>query len=464
MPKDDKALLAHLMRRAGFGATPEELDEYATNGYEAVVDDLLHPERFPDIEEDVLLRYYGEYDGIETTTAHWIYRMLNTKKPLQEKMALFWHSVFCVGFNKSAHPPSMGKQIQMFRDNGLSDMRTLLTELSKDPAMVDYLDNNENHKVEPNENYGREIMELFSMGTGNYTEYDIKMAARSFTGWTFKQPTAMMPYGHSESEFVYVADDHDDSEKTFLGQKGRFNGEDIIDIIVEQKATAKFISRHLYDFFVEDEVQVPAWNVTPPKNPKAIESLMKAYTESDGEIRSMLKVLFNSDFFKEARFKRVKSPAELIAGTVKLAGSHRFPDHGLLGFVMASSTMGQEILNPPSVEGWHAGKEWINGGTLNQRVNFAVAQMSDINKPGVKSIIDRIGSEGKSLSPKQVMEKSLDLMGSIAADKETEDALLSYAESGGEFRFGTEKEREESASRIGRLLQLIVASPEYQFA
>ena len=155
-----------------------------------------------------------------------MYRMVNTQRPLEEKIALFWHHVFATGWGKSEHGPSSVLQIETFRRVGLSDLRQILLALSTDPAMIDWLDNNENHSAEPNENYGRELLELFSMGVGNYTESDIKMAARAFTGWTFTQPIPLYPYGHYAASFVYREEDHDDSEKSFLGETGRFNGED----------------------------------------------------------------------------------------------------------------------------------------------------------------------------------------------------------------------------------------------
>ena len=464
MPENNLALFAHLMRRAGFGATRSELEEYASKGYEAVVDDLLHPERFPEVEEDLLHRYYdGTNENPILVAATWIYRMVNSNRPLEEKMALFWHHVFATANNKGNHIPSTARQIEMFRHVGLTNVRTILIELSKDPAMIYWLDNNENHKDEPNENYGRELLELFTMGVGNYSEEDIKNAARAFTGWTFTQPIPVYTQGRYSSEFVYRDEDHDDSVKTFLGETGRFNGEDIIDIVVKQTAAARFISRHLYNFFVADEPQVPSWNETPPQNPEAVEALVKAYFDSDGDLRSMLRVLFNSDFFKEARFKRVKSPAELVAGVIKLVGTYRFPDLGIQDLSNATTLMGQKLLDPPTVEGWHTGKEWIDGGILNERVNFAVNQVGDVTKPGVREIIDRLSAGESSLSPAELIDGCLDLVGPLVSD-ETRSALLRHAESDGQLRFDTEAERENSSARIGDMLQLIVATREYQFA
>ena len=180
------------------------------------------------------------------------------------------------------------------------------------------------------------------------------------------------PYGFYPTHFVYRPDDHDESVKTFLGKTGRFNGEDIVEAIVKKPATARFIARHLYNFFVADEPQVPAWNQMPPLDPQAISALSAAYFDSGGDLRAMLRVLFNAAFFKEARFRKVKSPAELVASTMKLVGTYRFPDPGLLTLATASNVMGQSLLNPPTVEGWHTGKEWIDGGTLNERVNAFV--------------------------------------------------------------------------------------------
>jgi uncharacterized protein (DUF1800 family) len=467
MAENDLVLVAHLLRRAGFGASRAELEIFATKSYSAVVEELLHPEQSPEVDEDVIQRYF-DGESINVASGAWIYRMINSRRPLQEKIALFWHHVFATAWYKSEHVPSMVTQIALFRRVGLGNLRTILIELSKDPAMIYWLDNNENHKGQPNENYGRELLELFSMGVGNYTETDIKMAARAFTGWTFTQPIPLYPNGFYPAAFAYRPEDHDDSVKTFLGHTGRLNGEDIVDIIVQQPATARFIARHLYNFFVADEPQVPAWSLLPPQDPPAIELLVRAFQESGGELRAVLRVLFNADFFKAARFKKVKSPAELVVGVIKLVGTHRFPDAGLLELDSATDTMGQQLMNPPTVEGWHTGKEWIDGGSLNERVNFAVNQLADLAKPGIQDIVNRLaerdGAPGGSLAAEEVVDGCLDLVGPLEVDDVTRQALLDAIEAGGRLRFDTPEERQASAARIDRLLQLIVASREYQFA
>ena len=236
MSNNDLALKAHLLRRAGFGASRSELEQISDKSYEEIVEDLIHPERFEEIDEDYLKRYNPETSYHDTHPTHagkWLWRMVNTKRPLEEKMALFWHHVFATGHYKAEHTPSIVSQIDTFRENGLTNVKQILIDLARDPAMNYWLDNCENHSDQPNENWGRELLELFSMGVGNYSEEDIKQAARAFTGWTFEQPLPLYPYGHSETQFVFDETDHDDGEKTFLGRTGKFDGGDIIDIICE---------------------------------------------------------------------------------------------------------------------------------------------------------------------------------------------------------------------------------------
>ena len=466
MPTIDTGLVAHLMQRAGFGATFEELETYGAKPYEELVEDLLHPERFPQMDDDVMRRYYMELNNFDTGAAwqgHWIYRMINTRRPLEEKVALFWHHVFATSFGKSEHPPSAVTQIEMFRRVGLSDLRTIYLELARDPAMLFWLDNCENHRGEPNENWGRELLELFSMGVGNYTEQDIKMASRAFTGWTFSQPLPLDPYGRYTSRFEYVSQDHDDALKTFLGHTGKFNGGDIIDMVVAQPATSRFIARHLYNFFVADEPQVPAWGIVPPLDPAAVETLARTLRETKCDIRACLRVLFNSDFFKDSAGKRVKSPVELVTGIVKIAGSHRFPDPGLPEFALAVAVMGQALFTPPTVEGWHTGKEWIDAGTLNERVNFAVNQLADPQKPGVAAIISRVSGGAATLSPESFVDRCLTLVGPLSVSTETRRGLVEHARKDGDLKSATEKDRTESAARTVRMLQAIVSSVEYQF-
>ena len=472
MADRDIALMAHLLRRAGFGATRDELEAYVARGYEATVEDLLHPEKQPDVEFDLMERYlpeYGQLNGIESNQAAWVYRMINTRRPLQEKIALFWHSILCTGFAKTDHGRMQTIYNNLFRTKGLGSFKELLLEVSRHPTMVYYLDNVENHKGSINENYGRELLELFSLGVGmdgqlNYTEDDVKAASRAFTGWNLEPTLPVYPYGRSDWRFRYDPTDHDDSEKTFLGQTGPWNGEDIIDMLAHHPATARFVSRHLYNFFVADEPQVPAWNSTPPQDPEAIKTLEKVFVENNYEMRPVLRILFNSNFFKNAQFARIKSPAEVVIGTMRLVKDHTEVKPGLWPVTQETTFMGQDLLNPPTVEGWHTGKEWIDSGTLVERINFVADQVGNLELPGVRLIVDRMSADTSIISPEEFVDGCLDLMGPVVAAKDTRASLIEYAQRGGELRRETGEERTRFSRRVAQMLQLIAATAEYQYA
>ncbi len=476
MADNKTALMAHLIRRAGFGAPRDELDAYVSKGYEQTVEELIHPENQPDIDLFLVARYLPEYESLEAIDSNQqglLYRMINTGRPLQEKMALFWHGILCTGHAKVDHGRQMTINIDMFRRHGMGNFRELLVELSKLPTMVQYLDNIDNHKEAINENYGRELLELFSMGVGmdgefNYTEDDVKACSRAFTGWNLEPCMPVFPYGRSDWQFRYDSTDHDDSEKSFLGQTGRWNGEDIIDIVIQQPATARFIARHLYNYFVADEPQVPAWKDTPPRDMDAIRALEKVFTEGNYELRPVLSTLFNSDFFKNARFQKVKSPIEMVVGTMRLVKDHTEVKPGLHPIMMETGYMGQELLNPPSVEGWHTGKEWIDSGTLVERINFVAEQVGNPELPGVKLIIDRMLTKStagtSTMSAEEFVDECLDLMGPVEVSEKTHNSLIEHAKGAGPLTMGGEEEHDRFAQRVGEMLQLIVATAEYQYA
>ncbi len=453
MTSEKCELIAHLYRRAGFGITKDELSALSSRNYEEIAESLLDPSQDSGVNIDTWRRYHnGAHHQIYRN--EWIYKMVNTRNPLEEKMALFWHHVFATGQSKLEHPTVMGIQIDMLRRVGMTNFRDILVELSKDPAMIYWLDNSENHNGSPNENYGRELLELFSMGVGNYDEDDIKNASRAFTGWTFNQPVPIYPHGDYPATFKFDHDDHDFTEKTFLGETGNFNGEDIIDIIVKQPATARFVARHLYNFFVADEYQVPAWNENPPKDPEAIDLLAETFQKSHGDITRVMRVLLNSDFFKSSRFKKVKSPTEFIVGVLKLTGEYSdptviTPDYGSMG-----TLMGQELLNPPTVEGWHTGLEWLDAGILSERVNFAVESVSDTSKTRVNQISQD--------------ENATNHLNDATADKIFDYCMgefpgLSITEADKQRIYDTvETNTRDTKEKIVNYLQCIVSTPEYQ--
>ena len=468
MADKEIALMAHLMRRAGFGATFEELEARAAKGYEATVDELLDPEGQPELERDLMMRYQPQWvsqAGLEGQQEEWTYRMINTKRPLEEKIALFWHQIFVTGHAKCEYPKQQQIEFDMFRRDGLGKFDNLLQGLAKDPAMVFYLDNCMSHKDAINENWGRELLELFSMGVGmdgqvNYTEEDVKECARAFTGWPVTNSIPRYPYGKYEAKFIYDSGDHDNEEKTFLGETGNWNGEDIINIVARQPGTARFISRHLYNFFVADEPQVPAWQNTPPGDPEAIKALEDEYFRSGYDIRSMLRVLFNSDAFKNARFAKVKSPTETVVGTMRLVGDFDLPKPGMNAMALNIRYMGQDLMNPPTVEGWHTGREWIDSGTLVERINFTADAVGNTSHPGIQAIIQRLASRGPTISPEQLVDGCLDMLGAYELTEVTRNELLAMSQGEGDIRTGTQ----EFESRVGQMLQSIVATTEYLFA
>jgi uncharacterized protein (DUF1800 family) len=450
----DIELMAHLYRRAGFSATRDEIEAAVAKGYEATVEDLVHPERQPDLDYAEIYRYWPDMlqaTRVEVNNAHWLYRMVNTKKPLEEKMALFWHMLFATAFNKSNNARMSQRQIVLFRRLALGDFKTLLVELSKDPAMIFWLDNQENTNDVSNENYGRELLELFSMGIGNYSEDDVKNCARAFTGWTLKNPIpGAQPYGRFDWEYDFRPDLHDYGEKTFLGETGNFDGADIVDIIVRQPATAQFICRRLHNYFVSD---VP--------DEAAIDELVQVYFASQYDIRAVMRTLFMSDSFRsaDAYYARVKSPAEHVVGIMRMVDDYTYPRWGIQEIALESRYMGQDLLNPPSVEGWHTGKEWIDTGILVERVNFAASQVGDVDKPGIRALIDRMRSMGE-LSAEAAVDACLDLIGPLDVSERTRDALVNFMQNQGSLNLAEGGRAAEE--RVGELLQLIVATREFQ--
>ena len=314
--------------------------------------------------------------------------------------------------------------------------------------------NNQNsHKNAPNENYGRELLELFSMGIdesgeGAYTEDDVKEAARAFTGWASRPTPPPFFLGPFPMEFRFDPDDHDRGEKTFLGETGNWNGEDIINIIVRNRVTAEFICKRLYLFFVSDG-----------ENQHEIKRLADTFQSTNGDIRSVLRDIFLSDHFRsrEIRFKKTKSPAELVFGATRLTDRFDIPDMDSSELASQTTFMGQFLLNPPSVEGWHNGTEWINSGTLMKRTNFVSRLISDTGRLGVRRIIDRIKLAGTN--PKDVVDACLDIMGPMEVSDQTLSELVAHSEKQGNFNWNTTGEE-----RLIELLQLLVATREFQFA
>src|SRR5215813_9002947 len=454
--QEDIALMAHLLRRAGFGASRAEIEAQAAQGYDATVEALLNPEAQPAIEDDLMLRYnpvYNHSANIQTNVQQWVYRMINNPRQLQEKMSLFWHMIFCAGHSKIDSGEEMVIMTGMFREHGMGNFRDLLMRLSTSPAMLYYLDNTESHKVAINENYGRELLELFSLGVGkdeafNYAEDDVKACARAFTGWNVAPAYPPFPHGRSPWQFRYDPADHDDSEKTFLGETGRWNGDDIDNIIVA------------------DEVPVPSWRLTPPKDMEAIKILEKAYFDSGYEIKAMLRALFTSNFFKAAsvRFAKIKNPTEMVVSILRMTGEHYGEiKPGLFDISEEPKFMGMDLMNPPTVEGWHTGHEWIDSGTLVERINFAAEYLGRTDLPGVQDVIHRLMARGQSLSAEAFVDGCADMVGCVNITEDTRRELVTHAQRGGELRHGTAAERADFTRKCSEMFQMLAATGEFQF-
>lgn len=476
----DKQLISHLLRRAGFGGTRDEIDKFSEMGYEATVEHLLNPPSTESMPQDIIRRYHVEQSDLRTqpsTGSNWIYRMVTTEAPLLEKIALLWHRVFATGQTKLIQGKVIATQLQMFRKLGLGSYRDLLLALSRDPAMLMWLDNQDNHKDAVNENYGREILELFSMGVGNYTEKDIYECSRAFTGWTIANTAyntqkmrnnTARPYGYIAWQFKYDDADHDHDEKTFLGKSGDFNGEEIVDIICEQQATARFIARHIYHHFVADEVPVPQWADVAPKDPDAIERMAEAYFASGCNIGEMLRVTFNSDFFKAetTRNARIKSPVEVVVGSLRLSGGYKWPTMDVYDANASCGFMGQGLQAPASVEGWQGGEEWVSTGTMMQRVNYASKVIGDPSRPGVRKIIEAVCNNEIGHEAEELVDDCLQHLGYLEIRPETRREIVEFARAQvSQMPQGTGKLRDEAVEHaVIAVLQLIVATREFQLA
>jgi uncharacterized protein (DUF1800 family) len=309
---------------------------------------------------------------------------------------------------------------------------------------------------------------------GSYTETDIQECARAFTGWTIanreymelrSQRDSDWPYGRISWHFEYRPEDHDDGEKEFLGQRGNFNGEDVIGIICQQDATARFISRHIYSFFVADEPGVPQWPYTPPADEQAIEQLTQVYFDSNYSITEMLRALFNSDYFKSESswYTKVKSPVELVVGVARLTGEFDRPRREVMDRYFRAIYMGQALNNPPSVEGWHQGADWLDTGTVVERVNFATQQLGDASKPGVQAMIDRIALQSEQVgTPESLVEACLDQVGALTVSDDTLTELVEFASIGGEDSLASDSPDGEARQRIVEVLQMVAATQVFQ--
>ncbi|HET6884036.1 MAG TPA: DUF1800 domain-containing protein [Pirellulales bacterium] len=347
----DRRKAAHLLRRASFAPHEGNLNAAVEQGLEATVDQLLadNAEQEAAFQQtfDATAGSLLNVADPSQVQAWWIHRMVHTRSPLREKLTLFWHGHFATSVHKVEGGTLMLRQIDTLRGLAWGSFRELVLAMARDPAMLVWLDGESSTREHPNENFARELMELFTCGIGHYQEQDVRAAARAFTGW------------HREgAEFAFHADDHDFDRKEFLGKSGRFDGGDVIDILMQQPATPRFIAGKLLRFFA-----------CPQPSEEAVDAAGRLLDQTQLDIKWFLRSLFLSAYFysDECYRRRIASPVEFGVGTVRCLGA-RLPAQELNDHIQA---MGQELLAPPNVKGWEGERAWINSSTWPARRAFA---------------------------------------------------------------------------------------------
>ena len=474
-------LIEHLLRRIGFGASAAELDTYIELGYPASLVRLIDYESAPGSVDDhigqpgyVAMTINGPFSPA-TNIAHarqrWLFRMVHSERPLQEKMALFWHNHFATAFSKvsgtlgaadgtramaaraAETPADVPGQIELFREHAVGNFRTLVTAVAKDVAMLVWLDGRTNVKRQPQENFARELMELFTMGVGNYAETDVYAGARVFTGWNLQRVGGANGY----NAFFYDARQHETSAKDFSfaiypgGSKriparaeadGIQDGVDLINACVSHPATGPRLARKLYAYFV-NEVEEP--------DASLIAAMASDYYQSGFEIKPMLIRLVTSPQFVDPStyFKRYSWPAEFVVRAIKEMGWAGFSVNDALNPLI---TMGQQLFEPPDVAGWDLGQAWFTSGAMLARMNFA-AQLATNQKFALRD-----AAKSEVHSPENLVSWSMDRMTAATFPGDSYNALIDYARAGGAWT-GSDA---QIAAKASGLAHLIVGSGEYQ--
>jgi uncharacterized protein (DUF1800 family) len=456
----DAVKAAHLLNRAGFGGTIEEVRKVLELGPAAAVDwlldfpeqsaeeqgtdvpDLSNIEGIPRTFKELKKAYEGKNqqqlkelrqkfmmsnrEAIQATVGWWMRRMVDGPHPLQEKLTLFWHGHFVTSDKDERSAMAMWKQNELLRKMAVGNFRQFVRAISRDPAMLDYLNNTQNRKAHPNENYARELMELFTLGIGNYTEDDVKQGARAFTGWA-----------HDGDDYVFRKFDHDDGVKTFLGMRGNFNGDDIIDIILNGPVAARFVGCKLFRYFAYEEIQEDLAN-----------AIGQEFRQTNYEIRPLVKMILNSQAFysPQAIGSQIKCPVQLVLGTIRQMNLAMPPQQRLMGPL---NQMGQVPFAPPNVRGWPGGRMWINTSTLFTRYNTGYQLVNGALPAVDKSrLIDETRDAADASAVVDYWINRL-VQRPVASDKR--DVLTAV--------LGSTPQREES---VRKMIQLIMSMPEYQ--
>jgi uncharacterized protein (DUF1800 family) len=477
--------IEHLLRRAGFGARADELDVYRDMSRDEMVDSLVTYETTVD-DVDANIGKPG-YVGITTrgvfspnanitdARQRWLFRMVHSDRPLQEKMTLFWHNHFATGYSKlagalgateatrymaakaSEDPGRVRGQIEMLRENSLGNFRDILLNIAKDTAMLVWLDGRTNTRAKPQENFGREIMELFTMGVGNYTEEDVYAAARVFTGWNL-QTTGVATDGSRHQEFLYNAAQHETTAKTFSfpiyadgnrtiparpANDGMQDGIDLINALVANPNTGRYLAKKLFTFFVSE---------FRPPDASFVERISRAYLQSRYNVRDVMREVFLSPEFWDASsvWARYSWPVEFVARALK--------DIGWKGFSIDSAqaplaNMGQTLFDPPDVAGWDLGQAWFSSGAMLSRMNFA-STLAANQKFNLATT-----AKSAAQSAQSFLAYHMTQIASASVDRDVSGEWMNYLMATGAW---TASDTQLQAKASG-LVHLIAGSPEYQF-
>lgn len=487
---NEQAVL-HLLRRAAFEGTPPQVKKLSRMSPADAVNYLVDYDKLPAFETEPLLdpklatppphgwlkeqdeetrRRYRQTRNIadrlqlSRIRGWWLERLITSPHQLEEKMTLFWHGHFTSGYREVRSSHLLYEQNRLYRDYALGNFRELLLLVSADPAMLVYLDSAKNNKKHPNENYARELMELFTLGVGHYTEDDIKAAARAFTGW-----------GLARGEFKFRGGQHDFGDKVFKGRQGTWNGTDIIDIILADPQSHRFIVTRLWEFFCYDK---------PEKS--VIDGLASLFRKSDLEIKPVVrKILLSKGFYSaKARGSKIKSPVQLAVGTLRLLG---VADADYVALDRALASMGQQLFQPPSVKGWDGGEKWITTATVFNRYNFCGGVINGHGGKPQQGMMNRmqagadefgfleptarrniglppynpmalLAERGLS-SPQQIVNFFARRLLAVPPTRELRAKIISFLR-GEKDDFSTAQR--DDVNRVRTLIHLLMSTPEYQ--
>ncbi|BFT69992.1 DUF1800 family protein [Paenibacillus sp. P36] len=424
--------VVHLLLRAGFGGAESEVNACVALGREETVRRLIAGEA---LTETAALTPFDQLSAdskkaldplqLGDQQMYWLYRMVNSSAPLIEKMTLFWHGHFATANYKVKNVTLMVQQNELFRKYALGNYKELVLAIGKDPAMMIWLDVNRNKKNKPNENYAREVMELFTLGIGQYTETDVKEAARAFTGWT---------YNEKENKVAFNPKQHDNDSKMLLGEKGNLDGDEAIDIIFHQKSAATFLALKLLKYFATDN---------PSDN--WVQQVAKLITEKATIGEVLHDLLLSDDFYNpDLRLSLIKTPADYVAGILKTTQLHVAKGHA-----QAMRKMGQELFSPPDVAGWRGGASWLNTNLLLARYQFAESIATQMNNKLVGT------SPKQAERPEEWVKLWSQRLGITQLSDKTMQGLSAYVED-------TILHTKQKNAGLRGLVQLLLISPEAQ--